>query len=102
MFKNKMLSFEGKQKFHHTLILGYDICSQKPFMLTCAKENTIKVWNYETGQLQLNKNFVENLNSASISPNGLHVAVSFYSKVILYSIIVDDLKSLKTFGLSNI
>ena len=101
LFTNNMLIFETKQKFHHTQIIGYDVCLQKPFVLTCAKENSIKVWNYETGQLELNKKFVENIKSASISPNGLYVIISFYSKLILYSILVEDLKCLKTFALSN-
>ena len=102
IYNNKLVEFKIRRDFHHSRIVDYDTCLQKPFILTCGQENALKLWNYETGQLELNKMFDERIVSASISPNGLYLLISFYNKVNYYSIILNELKCLKTFNLSNI
>ena len=102
IYNNKILNFELKKNFHHSIIIDYGVSLQKPYILTGGKDNSIKLWNYETGQLELNKQLAENLNSISISPNGFYVLVSFYNKVNMYLILMDDFKCIKTFDLSKI
>ena len=96
------MKFELKKSFHHSKVVDYDLCLQKPYILTGGLDNSLKLWNYVSGHLELDKQFEENLNSISICPNGFYVVVSFYNKVNIFSIIVDDLKCLKTLNLSKI
>lgn len=36
------------QSFHEGQIVGLDICSRKPLIATCATDNTVRIWNFET------------------------------------------------------
>jgi cilia- and flagella-associated protein 57 len=73
-------------------ITGLDVCVRKPVLLTSCKDNTIKVWNFQNHELELQKNFSEEIFSVSLHPNGLHCAIAFADKLRLYHILVDDLR----------
>ena len=73
-------------------IVGMDVCTRKPLFVTVGKDNTLRVWNIQTHQLDLVKEFGEEMFSVTLHPTGLHVAVGFLDKVRLYHILLDDLR----------
>ncbi len=90
------------ESFHFDSIKSLDICASKPLMVTCGKDNMFSIWNYESGKLEYVKYFEEELNSVSIHPIGLYVAVSFFDKINFFTIYVDDLKCTKVISLGNL
>jgi cilia- and flagella-associated protein 57 len=80
-------SFHGPRS-----IVGMDVCTRKPLFVTVGKDNTLRVWNIQSHQLDLMKEFGEEMFSVALHPNGLHLAVGFLDKVRLYHILLDDLR----------
>jgi WD40 repeat protein len=90
------------ESFHFDSIKSLDVCESKPLMVTCGKDNMFSIWNYESGKLEYAKYFEEELNSVSIHPIGLFVAISFFDKINFFTIYVDDLKCTKVISLGNL
>ena len=73
-------------------IVGMDVCTRKPLFVTIGKDNTLRVWNIQNHQLDLYKEFGEEMFSVALHPTGLHIAVGFLDKVRVYHILLDDLR----------
>jgi len=73
-------------------ITGMDICVRKPLILTCSKDNSLRLWNFKTHEMELVKNFPEEMYSVALHPTGLHCAIGFTDKLRAYHIMVDDLR----------
>ena len=73
-------------------IVGLDVCMSKPIFVTAGKDFTLRVWNLQTHQLDLIKEFTEEMLCCALHPTGLHVAVGFLDKVRIYHVILDDLR----------
>lgn len=73
-------------------IVGMDVCARKPLLVTCSRDNSVKIWNYQTNELELNKVFPEDTNCVAMHPSGLQIAVGFSDKLRVYHVLVDDLK----------
>lgn len=64
------LHVEWKQSYHQAFITGMDICLLKPFVVTCSKDKSVRVWNFEERSCELLKFFPSEALSVSIHPNG--------------------------------
>merc|ERR1711881_546317 len=42
---------------HAGPIVDMSVCSRKPLVATCAQDNTLRIWNYETQQCEISKRF---------------------------------------------
>jgi len=73
-------------------ITGMDTCVLKPLFITICKDNTLRVWNFQTHTPDLTKVFLEDMYSVAMHPTGMHCAVGFTDKLRLYHILVDDLR----------
>jgi WD40 repeat protein len=73
-------------------IIGLDVCARKPLIVTCSKDNTIRLWNIKTHELELTKNFPEETYSVAMHPTGLQIAVGFIDKLRIYHVLVDELR----------
>jgi hypothetical protein len=73
-------------------VVGMDVATKKPIMATCSKDNTLRIWNFQTHELELTKLFPEDMFSVAVHPNGLHLAIGFTDKLRVYHILVDDIR----------
>ncbi len=73
-------------------IVGMDVASKKPLIVTNSKDNTLRVWNFKTHEVELIKHFVEEMLSVAIHPNGLHIAIGFSDKLRVFHLLVDDIR----------
>lgn len=82
-------------------ITGMDICYRKPLIITTSKDNSLRIWNFQMLDLELNKNFPEEMLCCAIHPSGLHAAVGFADKLRVFHILVDDLRPCLELSIKN-
>lgn len=81
--------------FHCGAITGLDVCTRKPEIVTCGMDKSIRVWNYQTRNVELITYFNETPLSVAFHPSGLHVLVGFSDKLRLMNILMDDIRPFK-------
>jgi len=82
---------------HAGPIMDMSVCSRKPLVATCAQDNTLRIWNYETHQCEISKRFAEDMSSCSLHPNGLHILIGFSDKLRLMNLLIDDVRVYREF-----
>ncbi|KAM4581818.1 cilia- and flagella-associated protein 57 [Fundulus diaphanus] len=87
------------QPFHSNSITGLSICIRKPFMATSSLDHSVRIWNYETRELELYKEFQEEAFSVALHPTGLFILVGFSDKLRLMNLFIDDIRTFKEFTL---
>ncbi|XP_025110126.1 cilia- and flagella-associated protein 57-like [Pomacea canaliculata] len=85
------------QTFHNGQILGLDVCIRKPLIATCSLDRSVRIWNYETCNMELHKVFAEEAYSISLHPSGLYILVGFSDKLRLMNLLIDDIRTFKEF-----
>lgn len=63
-----------------------------------AKDYTIRIWNYDTAKVELVKKYPFDVYALALHPTGLFVAVGFSDELHLMEILLNTLKSVKTFA----
>nr|XP_040582177.1 cilia- and flagella-associated protein 57-like [Lepeophtheirus salmonis] len=84
--------------FHNGMITGLDVCQRKPLVVTCGADHTIRIWNYLTLELELSKDFKENLFSVALHPSGMYLCAGFSDKLRLMNILIDDIRTFREFN----
>ncbi|KAH8870172.1 Cilia- and flagella-associated protein [Schistosoma japonicum] len=92
LLSEKAIFVPVSQSFHNGQILGMDVCIRKPLIATCATDRTVRIWNFETNDLDLNKQFAEEVFSVALHPTGLFILVGFSDKLRFMNILIDDLR----------
>ncbi|KAK7495825.1 hypothetical protein BaRGS_00012815 [Batillaria attramentaria] len=85
------------QAFHNGQILGLDVCIRKPLIASCSLDRSVRIWNYETCNLELYKVFAEEAYSIALHPSGLYILVGFSDKLRLMNLLIDDIRTFKEF-----
>lgn len=80
------------QPLHINSIIGMSTCAWKPIVITASKDQTIRIWNYASGTVELVKKYLVDIVVIALHPSGLFVAVGFYDQLRLMEILLDDLK----------
>ncbi|KAG0613875.1 hypothetical protein M758_6G135700 [Ceratodon purpureus] len=86
------------QSYHQTFITGMDTCLLKPFVVTCSKDNSVRVWDYERLSCEILKIFPSEALSVSMHPNGLHLLVGFLDCLYLFDMLISDLRLWREFS----
>lgn len=64
----------------------------KPLIVTCSKDKTVKIWNYELNTLENSKKFDEEANCVTFHPSGFHIAVAFTSRIRMINVLLDGMQ----------
>ncbi|XP_060782965.1 cilia- and flagella-associated protein 57 [Neoarius graeffei] len=98
MSKGTRAHFEFlSHSLHSGTISGLSVCIRKPLIATCSMDHSIRIWNYETGALELYKEFQEESYSVALHPSGLFILVGFADKLRLLNLLIDDIRTFKEF-----
>jgi len=83
-------------------ITGMDIALNKPLVVTCGADHTIRCWNYTTMTCELTKYFPnDDLLSLACHPDGFQIAVGFRDKLRLLQLSIDDMKQMNEYSLKG-
>ncbi|KAL4237175.1 Cilia- and flagella-associated protein 57 [Mactra antiquata] len=85
------------QAFHYGQIMGLDVCARKPLIASCSMDKSVRIWNYETCNLELYREFAEEAYSIALHPSGLYILVGFSDKLRLMNLLIDDIRTFKEF-----
>lgn len=67
--------------------------------LTGYRDRSIKIWNYETEEVELVQTFEDDIYSVALHPTGLYAAVGFSDKLRFMTIMIDDIITTKEFNI---
>ncbi|KAG2387150.1 hypothetical protein C9374_001482 [Naegleria lovaniensis] len=77
--------------FHGQLVQGLATCVQKPLMVTCGSDRTLRIWNYMKRQVELEKTFDEDIYCVTMDPTGTRILIGFRYKLSCFAILSKDL-----------
>ncbi|CAH1154655.1 unnamed protein product [Phaedon cochleariae] len=78
------------------------ICRWKPIVVSSGlRDRSIKIWNYETDEVELVQNFEDDIYSVALHPTGLYAAIGFSDKLRFMTIMIDDIITTKEFNIRN-
>ncbi|CAH0564937.1 unnamed protein product [Brassicogethes aeneus] len=87
---------------HNGPIGGISVCSWKTIFLTSGlTDRTLRIWNYETEELELMQRYNDDISSVSLHPTGLYAVVGFTDKLRYFNIMIDDFMMTKEFPIRN-
>lgn len=68
------------------------------YHLFLANDLTIRIWNYETAKVELVKKYPFDVSALALHPTGLFVAIAFSDQLHLMEILLNTLKTVKSFS----
>ena len=80
--------------FHSDSIEGMDTCINKPYLITCSKDKTVRLWDYAARNHVISKSFEEELYSITYHPSGMHALVSTDDKIFPLNVFYDEIDSM--------
>lgn len=83
----------------HTVTLN--IRRDKNFDLLGAKDRALKIWNYETDEIELAQSFEDDIYSVALHPTGLYCVIGFSDKLRYMTIMIDEIITTKEFNIRN-
>ncbi|XP_037045778.1 cilia- and flagella-associated protein 57 [Bradysia coprophila] len=86
------------EPLHIDGIISMSVCAWKPIIMTASLDQTIRIWNYETGKVELVKKYLVDVSVVALHPSGLLVCVGFLDNMQLKEVMLDTLKGIKTFN----
>ncbi|EDV36538.1 uncharacterized protein Dana_GF13013 [Drosophila ananassae] len=97
--KTKHLKFEPLGVLIHTAeIIAISVCAWKPIIMTASRDQTIRIWNYETALVELVRKFQVDVNIVELSLTGQMAAIGFSDQLRITQIFMDDLNIVKTYN----
>ncbi|XP_002068679.3 cilia- and flagella-associated protein 57 [Drosophila willistoni] len=97
--KTKQLKFEPLGVMIHTgEVIDISVCAWKPIIMTASRDQTIRIWNYETAKVELVRKFQVDVNIVELNSTGLMAAIGFSDQLRITQIFMDDLNIVKTYN----
>jgi hypothetical protein len=80
--------------FHCDSIEGMDVCINKPYIITCSKDKSVRLWDYQNRIHVISKIFEEELYSITYHPSGMHALVSTDDKIYPLNVFYDEIDNM--------
>ncbi|KDO22382.1 hypothetical protein SPRG_21013 [Saprolegnia parasitica CBS 223.65] len=84
---------------HAGAILAVDVCLQKPLLVSCGVDKSLRSWNYHLGSYEVVAMLTEEPTTLSLHPAGFQVVVAFKERVRIYNLIQEGLRVLRDFSM---
>ncbi|XP_053965666.1 cilia- and flagella-associated protein 57 [Anastrepha ludens] len=97
--KAKQLQFQPLGAWIHlSEITSMSVCSWKPIIMTASRDQTVRIWNYETDKVELVRKFQVDVNIVELNSTGLMAAIGFSDQLRITQIFMDELNIVKTYN----
>ncbi|XP_067631082.1 cilia- and flagella-associated protein 57 [Eurosta solidaginis] len=97
--KAKELKFQPLGAWIHLSdITSLSVCSWKPIIMTASRDQTVRIWNYETEKVELVRKFQVDVNIVELNTTGLMAAIGFSDQLRITQIFMDELNIIKTYN----
>ncbi|XP_046388755.1 cilia- and flagella-associated protein 57 isoform X2 [Ischnura elegans] len=84
------------EDLHYGPVSGLSVCMLKSIFATSgAYDRTVRLWNYETANVELVKSFEDDIFCIDLHPTGLHIIIGFSDKLRFMNVLIDDLKEVR-------
>ena len=80
--------------FHSDSVEGMDLCINKPYLITCSKDKSVRVWDYQNRIHVISKMFEEELFSIAFHPSAMHALVSTDDKIYPLNVFYDEIDNM--------
>ena len=80
--------------FHSESVEGMDLSINKPYIITCSKDKSVHVWDYQNRIHVISKLFEEELFSIAFHPSAMHALVSTDDKIYPLNIFYDEIDNM--------
>ncbi|KAI3384052.1 hypothetical protein SNEBB_002485 [Seison nebaliae] len=87
--------------WHFGPITGMDMCKRKPWFCTVSIDRTVRIWNVETGNEVLVKEYPEEVFSVAFHPLGFYLALGFPNKLRLATLYNDDIVPIQEYSIRS-
>ncbi|XP_044252622.1 cilia- and flagella-associated protein 57 [Tribolium madens] len=85
---------------HNGPIGSMAVCNWKPILLTAGRnDRTLKIWNYETEELELMQKFQDDLYGVALHPSGLYAIVGFSDKLRFLTVMIEEFEMTREFNI---
>lgn len=64
-----------------------------------ANDRYLKIWNYESEELELSQQFQDDLYAAALHPSGLYAIAGFSDKLRFFTIMIDEFVTTREFAI---
>ncbi|XP_076282978.1 testes of unusual size [Lasioglossum baleicum] len=86
------------QALHYGPISNLSMCAWKSMFMTCGElDHSVRLWDFESGNLILFKQYAEHICGISLHPTGLFCLIGFSDKLRFMCILIDDLLTMEEF-----
>lgn len=89
--ENILTAFHGPNSRGDSSITGIDVALWKQILVTTGRDGTVRVWNTADKKMELMKQFEEEPIGLSVHPSGLYIAVAFSERILILSLLLDDI-----------
>ncbi|XP_014102441.2 cilia- and flagella-associated protein 57 [Bactrocera oleae] len=97
--KAKQLQFQPLGAWIHLAeITSMSVCAWKPIIMTASRDQTVRIWNYETEKVELVRKFQVDVNIVELNSTGLMAAIGFSDQLRITQIFMDELNIVKTYN----
>lgn len=73
--------------FHTAEVTGLDVCIRKKLIVTCSKDKTVRIWNYEKRSCEIVFTSPEDCLAVAFHPSGFHVVVALNDKILCMNVL---------------
>jgi WD40 repeat protein len=80
--------------FHSDSVEGMDLCINKPYLISCSKDKSVRVWDYQNKIHVISKMFEEELYSIAFHPSAMHALVSTDDKIYPLNVFYDEIDNM--------
>lgn len=88
------------EELHIDAIISISTCLWKPIVMTTATDKTIRIWNYQSGKVELVQKYQSEISAIALHPCGILAAVGFSDQLHLVGISLNKLKVFESNRLS--
>ncbi|ETN23157.1 hypothetical protein PPTG_02819 [Phytophthora nicotianae INRA-310] len=76
-------------------VLQVDVCVQRPIVVTCGTDKTVRVWNFELNHYDLLSHCPEEPTTIAVHPSGFQLVVAFKERVRIFQLLQENLRQVK-------